>query len=92
MKYPDEMRTHCPNCNSHTKHKVSKESSGQPSENKWGQRQFRRVKKGYGGQPRPKQKGGPKISEKAVLILKCSECGKKQVRTGPRTGDLKIGE
>ncbi len=92
MKFPNKMRTHCPNCNAHTEHKVSKESSGQTSENKWGQRQFERVKKGYGGQPRPKQKGGPKVSDKSVIVLKCSECGKKQVRTGPRTADLQVGE
>ncbi len=92
MKVPEKIRTHCPNCNAHTEHKTQKESSGQPSENKWGQRQFRRVKAGYGGQPRPKQKGGPKVSEKTVIVLKCTECGKKQVRNGPRAKKLQIGE
>lgn len=48
--------------------------------------------KGYGGQPRPKQKGGPKVSDKSVIVLECTECGKKQVRTGPRTKKLSIGE
>lgn len=92
MKYPKRIRTHCPNCNAHTEHKVSKESSRQASSNKWGQRQFERVKAGYGGQPRPRQKGGPKVSKKAVLILECTECGKKQIRNGPRTKKLLIGD
>jgi len=92
MKYPKKIRTHCPNCNAHTEHKVSKESSGPAGSNKWGQRQFKRVKAGYGGQPRPKQKGGPKVSEKTVVILECTECGKSQVRNGPRAKKLQIGE
>ncbi len=92
MKYPKKIRTHCPNCNAHTEHKVKKESGGPAGSDKWGQRQFRRVKAGYGGQPRPKQKGGPKVSEKTVLILECTECGKSQVRNGPRAKKLQIGE
>ncbi len=92
MKYPKEMKTYCPTCNSHTKHKVGKESKRQPSSNSWGQRQFKRVKAGYGGQPRPRQKGGPKVSKKVVLILECKECGKKQVRNGPRTKKMIIGD
>lgn len=92
MKYPEKIRTHCPNCNAHTVHKVHQESSGQPRSNSWGQRQFKRVKSGYGGQPRPKQKGGPKVSDKAVIVLECTECGKKQVRSGPRTKKMNIGE
>ncbi|MFP4005941.1 MAG: 50S ribosomal protein L44e [Candidatus Hadarchaeia archaeon] len=92
MKYPEKMRTHCPNCNSHTTHKVHQEGTGQPRSDSWGQRQFRRVKAGYGGQPRPKQKGGPKVSDRAVIVLECTECGKKQVRRGPRTRKMQIGE
>lgn len=91
MKYPDEMRTYCPNCNAHKIHKVHKESSHQPRSNKWGQRQYDRVKAGYGGQPRPRQKGGPKVSDRVAIVLECSECGKKQVRRGPRTKKLEIG-
>ncbi|MBS3815470.1 MAG: 50S ribosomal protein L44e [Hadesarchaea archaeon] len=90
MKFPKEMRTHCPSCRKHTVHKVKKESKGQARSQSWGQRQYDRVVSGYGGQPRPKQESFAKTSKKATLVLKCTECGKKHVRVGPRTKRLSV--
>lgn len=91
MKFPKEIRTHCPTCRKHTIHKVHRESKGSPRSDSWGQRQYRRVVSGYGGQPRPKPKAFAKVSKKAVLVLECTECGNKQVRAGPRTKKLEVG-
>lgn len=90
MKFPKKMRTHCPSCRKHTVHKVHRESKGTARSQSWGQRQYKRVASGYGGQPRPKQKSFAKATKKANLVLECTECGKKHVRTGPRTKKMSI--
>ncbi len=89
MKMPRRIRTHCPYCNEHHEHEIEKARKGQPSEMKWGQRQFRRVTSGYRGYPRPLPTGG-KPTQKVDLRYRCSECGKAHTREGFRVSRLEL--
>ncbi len=75
MKMPKEKRTYCPSCKKHTVHEVLRVKKHKASELKAGQRQFRRVIKGYGGFPRPLPSGA-KPTKRISLILKCRVCKK----------------
>ncbi|GCC10658.1 50S ribosomal protein L44e [archaeon] len=75
MKMPKGKRTYCPTCRKHTVHEVLRVKKHKASELKAGQRQFRRVIKGYGGFPRPLPSGS-KPTKRISLILKCRECKK----------------
>ncbi len=91
MKMPTKRRTHCPTCKKHTEHDVLKVKKRKPSELKAGQRQFRRVLKGYGGFPRALPSGS-KPTKKVVLLLKCKECGKSHSTKGFRVKTLELVE
>jgi large subunit ribosomal protein L44e len=76
MKLPREMRTYCPYCHKHTNHSLDKVKKRKASEQKWGQRRFRRVTAGYGGFPRPKPEGREKPTRRVPLVKRCKECKK----------------
>ena len=92
MKMPKEIRGYCPSCRKHTVQKVHRQKKGKARKMSWGQRQFKRVTAGYGGQPRSEQHEFAKTTKKAPLVLECTECKKKHVRGGVRTKALEIGE
>lgn len=92
MIIPKKIRTYCPSCRKHTEHNVSqlKKRSARPLS--WGQRQFTRVTKGYGSQPRSEQKKFSKTSKKVVLMLKCTTCKKSHPYKGFRSKGVKFAE
>jgi large subunit ribosomal protein L44e len=92
MKIPRQKRTYCPNCKTHTTHEILRVKKRKASELKAGQRQFRRVMKGYGGFPRPQQKGAGKPTKKVSLILRCTTCKKAHSVKGFRVKKLEIEE
>lgn len=91
MKMPKTRRTHCPSCNKHTVHEISRVKKKGASELKAGQRQFRRVLSGYGGFPRALP-AGDKPTKKVNLKLKCTECQKSHVMRGFRVKKLELVE
>jgi large subunit ribosomal protein L44e len=91
MKMPRERKTYCPSCRKHTLQEVHRVKKRKASELKAGQRQFRRVLKGYGGFPRALPSGS-KPTKKVSLILRCKECGKAHSLKGFRVKVLKIEE
>jgi len=76
MKLPKKLRKYCPKCNTYTEHSVSQVKKRQASPFSWGQRQFTRVMRGYGSQPRSEQHKFFKTAKKVTLLYKCSKCGK----------------
>lgn len=91
MKMPREKRTFCPKCKKHTAHEVLKVKKRKASELKAGQRQFRRVMRGYGGFPRP-QPSGAKPTKKVSLLLRCKDCKKSHNMRGFRVKVLELQE
>lgn len=91
MKMPRERRTYCPTCGKHTLHEVLRVRRKKASELKAGQRQFRRVLKGYGSFPRALPSGS-KPTKKVNLILRCRTCGKAHGVKGFRVKVLNIEE
>lgn len=92
MKMPKERKTYCGNCKKHTPHEVVRVKKRKASELRAGQRQFRRVMRGYGGFPRPQPKGAGKPTKKVALILRCKVCKKAHSLTGFRVKKLEISE
>ncbi len=92
MKIPKERRTYCPSCKKHTVHEVARVKKRKASELRAGQRQFRRVMRGYGGFPRPQPKGAGKPTKKVSLLLKCKECGKARSMVGFRIKKVEFVE
>lgn len=90
MKIPKKIRTYCPLCRKHTEHTVSQVKKRAPRSLSWGQRQFARVMRGYGGQPRSEQKKFAKTTKKVALLLRCEECGKAHPRTGFRAKKVEM--
>ncbi|MDD5023460.1 MAG: 50S ribosomal protein L44e [Candidatus ainarchaeum sp.] len=85
MKYPKEVRTHCPFCRKHTTHKVKGASKGRARSMAFGNRKHKRRLKGFGGK-RAGEKTVKKQGKKQVITLTCSVCSKKHNRTiGGRT-------
>lgn len=91
------MNTFCPSCNSHTEHKVSIEKVKQRGGGKSkGARRQERNTKGYGNHGRYSRKAISqrnmtiKTSRKTDLRITCSQCGKKQARSRPRTRRVEI--
>lgn len=85
MKYPKEVRTYCPFCKKHTKHKAKGASKGRARSMAKGNRRHDRKLKGYGGK-RAGEKTVKKQGKRQKVILKCSDCGKSQERViGGRT-------
>ncbi len=92
MKLPKKRRTYCPTCKKHTVHDVSRVKKRKASELKAGQRQFRRVMKGYGGFPRPQLSGAGKPTKRVSLLLRCPVCHKAQSKRGIRTKKMELTE
>ena len=92
MKMPKERRTYCSHCKKHTIHEVLRVKKHKASELKAGQRQFRRVMRGYGGFPRPQPSGAGKPTKKVSLILKCKGCKKAHSTIGFRVKKLEMEE
>lgn len=88
---PREKRTYCPSCNKTTVHEVLRVKKRKAGELKAGQRQFRRVLKGYGGFPRALPSGS-KPTKRVSLILRCKECKKAHSVKGFRVKILSIEE
>ncbi len=92
MKISKKRRTYCPACKKHTVHDILRVKKRKASELKAGQRQFRRIMKGYGGFPRPQLSGAGKPTKKVNLILKCTECEKAHNVRGFRVKKLEFSE
>jgi large subunit ribosomal protein L44e len=90
MKVPKQIRTYCPHCRKHTEHTVSQVKKKAPRSLSWGQRQFARVMRGYGGQPRSEQKRFAKTAKKVALLLRCGECGKAHPKRGFRAKKIEM--
>lgn len=91
MKMPRERRTYCASCKKHTVHEVLRVKKRKASELKAGQRQFRRILKGYGSFPRALPSGS-KPTKKTSLILRCKTCKKAHSVKGFRVKTLEIVE
>ncbi len=100
MKMPKKIRTHCPNCNKHTEHRVKKNSRKPASSMKRGSKH--RAKKrgqarGHGNQgtfSKPAIGGfkmtGAKTSRKWDIRLTCSKCKKTQAKSTARARRLQF--
>ncbi|MFA5077044.1 MAG: 50S ribosomal protein L44e [Candidatus Micrarchaeia archaeon] len=85
MKYPKEVRTFCPNCNSHQTHKARLASKGRARSMAVGNRKHERSLHGHGGK-RAGEKTVKKQGKRQKIILECQNCKKKQERVvGTRT-------
>lgn len=92
MKIPKERRTYCPSCRKHTPHEILRVKKKKASELKAGQRQFRRIMRGYGGFPRPQPSGAGKPTKKVNLLLRCKVCKKAHSMPGFRVKKLEFSE
>lgn len=85
MKYPKEVRTFCPTCNSHQTFKVRLASKGRASSMAVGNRKHERSLHGHGGK-RAGEKTVKKQGKRQKAMLECQKCKKKQERVlGGRT-------
>lgn len=80
MKFPAQIRTHCPKCRAHTEHKVTVVKKHERGSLSAGQRRFLKVMKGYRGFPRPKAEV-VKQTKRIDLRLKCGQCKKMHTKT-----------
>ena len=76
VKRPRQVMRYSPSAGKHTLHTVEKVKKRRASENKWGQRRFRRVTAGYRGFPRPKPEGREKPTKRVNILYRCTETGK----------------
>ncbi|MBU0586753.1 50S ribosomal protein L44e, partial [Candidatus Micrarchaeota archaeon] len=85
MKYPKEVRTFCPKCNSHQTHKVRLASKGRARSMAFGNRKHKRKLLGHGGK-RAGEKTVKKQGKRQKIMMECQKCKKKQERViGGRT-------
>jgi large subunit ribosomal protein L44e len=85
MKFPKEIKTHCPHCNSHQLHKVKAASKGRPRALAKGNRAHQRSLMGHGSK-RAGKVAVKKQGKRQKVTLQCSKCKKKQERViGGRT-------
>ncbi|MFH2106377.1 MAG: 50S ribosomal protein L44e [Candidatus Micrarchaeota archaeon] len=86
MKFPKQVNTYCPYCNSHQIHKVKVASKGAPRTMAKGNRAHQRSLEGHGGK-RAGEKTVKKQGKRQKLMLTCNQCKKKQERVlgGGRT-------
>ena len=85
MKFPAEVRKHCPYCNAHTMHKVKIASKGQRRTLAKGELRHERKLKGHGGK-RAGKKEVEKQGKRQKLMLTCQQCNKKhELVVGSRT-------
>ncbi len=80
MEYPKTMRTYCPYCNKHTKHKVERAKRKPRRKMSQGQRRFLRKMKGYHSFPKENPRGRQKPTRRTDLRFVCEECDKKHSR------------
>jgi large subunit ribosomal protein L44e len=90
MKIPPKIRTYCPYCRRYTEHEVSTQKKRPARALSLGQRQFARIMRGYGSQPRSEQREFSKTSKKVALVLRCKECKKAHQREGFRSKRFEI--
>ena len=90
MNVPKEMQRFCPNCNKHTKQKVSLYKAGKRRGMAAGERRHAQRKLGYGGQKFPKLAKPAKTTKKFSPILTCSECKKKWNKHGIRVRKFEL--
>ncbi len=85
MKYPKEVRTYCPKCNSHQLHKARLASKGRARSMAIGTRKHERSLLGHGSK-RAGEKTVKKQGKRQKIMLECQNCKKKQERViGTRT-------
>ncbi len=89
MKMPKELKTYCPRCKTHTEHTVKIFKKGKSRITSWGERQHKKLLKGYGGSPRGKQRT-VKTTKKQSMMLKCKKCSYTVVRKGVRLKKAEI--
>jgi len=90
MKVPQNMRTYCRRCNTHTEHDVSVYKAGKRRGAKLGERRQAIRKKGCGGQKFPLQRNQAKVTKKQSLKLVCKECGYTKQRKGIRLSKMEV--
>ncbi|MEW6528357.1 MAG: 50S ribosomal protein L44e [Candidatus Micrarchaeota archaeon] len=79
MKYPKEINTYCPNCNSHQLHKVKMASKGRTRTMAVGNRKHEKRLHGHGGK-RAGEKTVKKQGKRQKVIIECQTCKKKHER------------
>ncbi len=80
MKFPANIKTHCPLCKVHSTHKVVVVKKHERGTLSGGQRRFLKIMKGYRGYPRPKVTP-VKQTKKIDIRLKCEKCKKMHTKT-----------
>ncbi len=90
MKSPKSMETYCPRCRKHTTHTVSIYRKGKDRTMAAGRRRYDKKLRGYGGQPRPRQRKTAKTTKKMTVQLSCKDCGYTVSRLGIRLKKLEI--
>lgn len=90
MKYPKEIRTYCPYCNSHMVHKVEKVKRGRASSMKWSARQEKRRSKVGNRGKFSKVPGGAKPTKKINIRYRCKECGGAHTRKSFRVSRFEL--
>lgn len=85
MKYPKKIKTYCPKDKKHTEHTAKLVSKGKNRSMAIGNRKHERGLEGRGGK-RAGKVTVKKQGKRQAVVLTCSECKKKIVRTiGTRT-------
>ncbi len=79
MKFPNKLRTHCPNCNTHQVMKIRLPSKGRASSMAFGVRRHEVRLTGYVGKVAGK-KSVKKQGKTARVIMECPNCKKKTER------------
>jgi len=95
LKMPRKITMYCPNCKTHTEHRVSRARKRKRGELTQGQRRFRRKVKRTGktrgarGFPKSSQKS-EKPTKRHDLRFTCSKCKKSQTKPGFRAKTLEL--
>lgn len=86
MKFPKQIRTYCPFCDSHQIHKIKVASKGRARTLARGTRTHKRSLLGHGGK-RAGEKTVKKQGKRQKLVLSCENCKKRheKVLGGGRT-------
>lgn len=85
MIFPKKVNAYCPHCKKHTPHSATNPSRGRTRSLAFGTRKHERKLRGHGGK-RAGEKTVKKMGKRQRILLECSVCKKKQVRTtGTRT-------
>ncbi len=92
MIRPRRIKRYCPHCKTHREHEIERVKKRKASEQKQGQRRFRRVMSGYRGFPRPKPEGREKPTRRVNLVYRCTECNRKQSPPAIRAKKFELKE